>query len=208
MSHHQDRRTAYEQFIARRNSYDCDYVALATETLSSPFFCKSLDSASTFLVWRHNRWAKEQIEGIARQTLHTYLVNSSGATFKDGGEASFETWLYGMCLRHVRWALGRWLRTQRPTSGNQRAVQLDEKDVPARTDIPEGVWVRAQSIIVRTIGSWPEKHLRTAMLDLLDDLDVEITARKLGRCRKTIQNYHREGFRRLRKNLAEELGLG
>jgi DNA-directed RNA polymerase specialized sigma24 family protein len=195
--------TPCEHFLALRRTGDS--ATLANDTLKSPLFKQMMERVAAFLLGRLAPAARSEIEGNATTAIGLRLWRTCGADFRCGDDDSFEAYLYGTCLKNVRWARSAWLRSH-GSAGRAGALpdfRLDhDYEIPSE-EIPEGLFVRASKLVETTIPTLPT-HLQTAVIHLLEGRSLHETAQELHCCTKTVLSYRQQALDRLREALERD----
>jgi len=195
----------YEAFLRFRALGDGR--ALAEATLSHPAFKRKFKEAFHISMQgvRNVRDSWNEVKGTAQRTIAHHLQATCAADFHDRGFDHFMGFIYVLCRRNITWARNSLLRNMRQTMHETPLPNDPGSKGFTSSDVSEHVYSKLTYIVEKTVASWEEPHLRTAVLHLLEGKPIAETAAKLGCTERTVRNYRMEGIERLRRTFNDEL---
>lgn len=148
---------------------------------------------------------RQEIHQEALIGIHTYLLTRGLSEYTDTGEEEFGGWLYDLCRRHVRWALGRMnarrIRERKHSEGRPANHMAQDR---IAHDVPPSIYLRLQQVVLRTIASLPDP-LRNVMQDHLAGVSRAQTSQALGVSENWVSQLRHQGLLILRPVLGEEV---
>jgi DNA-directed RNA polymerase specialized sigma24 family protein len=144
----------------------------------------------------------EEVTQEAMCSIHKYFLERGLEEYTDRGEDAFGGWLYGLCRRHIGWALANHRRRRRQPAGEPE--WLSEVPCP-RGRLSEGQYEQALGKVLGAVDRLPEP-LRGVVCDDLAGLSCAESAVHRGITKNYVAVLRGRGRRQLLGLAGEHLG--